>query len=121
MISSSRSAAWPIRRPPTGPAPLAVDRLLELLSERLEARLGLLAVLAELRVAVDPLLGVLRNLVSQHLLRQLDLVARGDAAIDRADDRSFDMSFYPGFDAKAARESLYNDLPSVDFSTDSTL
>jgi hypothetical protein len=43
------------------------------------------------------------------------------ARIDRikafADDRSFDLSFYPGFDAKAARESLYNDLPSVDFRT----
>ena len=34
-----------------------------------------------------------------------------------ADARSFDLSFYPGFDAKAARDSLYNDLPSVDFAT----
>ncbi len=34
-----------------------------------------------------------------------------------ADQRSFDLSYYPGMDVKAARESLYNDLPSVDFAT----
>ena len=47
--------------------------------------------------------------------------AWGAARIDRlkafADARSFDLSFYPGFDAKAARAGLYNDLPSVDFAT----
>lgn len=31
------------------------------------------------------------------------------------DDRSFDVSFYPGIDVAAARANLYNDLPPVDF------
>ena len=31
------------------------------------------------------------------------------------DDRSFDVSFYPGIDVVAARETLYNDLPAVSF------
>jgi hypothetical protein len=31
------------------------------------------------------------------------------------DDRSFDVSYYPGIDVQAARASLYNDLPSVSF------
>ncbi len=44
-------------------------------------------------------------------------IARIDKLKAFADDRSFDLSFYPGFDPKAARESLYNDLPSVDFRT----
>ena len=31
------------------------------------------------------------------------------------DDRSFDVSFYPGIDVAAARADIYNDLPAVDF------
>lgn len=31
------------------------------------------------------------------------------------DDRSFDVSYYPGFDATAARADIYNDLPPIDF------
>ncbi len=31
------------------------------------------------------------------------------------DDRSFDLSWYPGFDAVAARQNIYNDLPAVSF------
>ena len=31
------------------------------------------------------------------------------------DERSFDVSFYPGIDVVAARATLYNDLPPVDF------
>lgn len=31
------------------------------------------------------------------------------------DDRSFDVSYYPGFDAVAARANIYNDLPPIDF------
>lgn len=31
------------------------------------------------------------------------------------DDRSFDISFYQGFDPVAARDNLYNDLPAVSF------
>ena len=31
------------------------------------------------------------------------------------DDRSFDMSYYPGIDVTAARAGLYNDLPAVSF------
>ena len=33
------------------------------------------------------------------------------------DDRSFDVSYYPGIDVKAARSSLYNDLPQVSFTS----
>jgi hypothetical protein len=36
-----------------------------------------------------------------------------------ADDRSFDISYYQGFDPIAARDNLYNDLPAVSF-TDGT-
>ena len=32
-----------------------------------------------------------------------------------SDDRSFDVSYYPGIDVAAARASIYNDLPPVDF------
>ena len=31
------------------------------------------------------------------------------------DDRSFDVSWYPGIDVVALRARLYNDLPSVSF------
>jgi hypothetical protein len=31
------------------------------------------------------------------------------------DDRSFDLSWYPGFDVAKARAGIYNDLPSVSF------
>jgi hypothetical protein len=31
------------------------------------------------------------------------------------DQRSFDISYYPGFDAAAARANIYNDLPPVSF------
>ncbi len=34
-----------------------------------------------------------------------------------ADDRSFDMSYYPGIDVAAARAGIYNDLPPVSFET----
>jgi hypothetical protein len=38
------------------------------------------------------------------------------AAVRRwCDERSFDVSFYPGIDVAAARENLYNDLPAVSF------
>ena len=33
------------------------------------------------------------------------------------DDRSFDVSYYPGIDVKAARAGLYNDLPQVSFTS----
>jgi hypothetical protein len=32
-----------------------------------------------------------------------------------ADDRSFDMVWYPGMDVVAAKENIYNDLPAVSF------
>ncbi|MCL2429025.1 MAG: hypothetical protein FWD12_07310, partial [Alphaproteobacteria bacterium] len=41
--------------------------------------------------------------------------ARIAAARRFADDRSFDLSYYPGIDVRAARERLYNDLPAVSF------
>jgi len=37
------------------------------------------------------------------------------AAAKWCDDRSFDVSYYLGFDAVAARDNLYNDLPAVSF------
>src|SRR6185437_10076092 len=38
------------------------------------------------------------------------------AAVRRfCDDRSFDVSYYPGIDVEAARANLYNDLPAVSF------
>ena len=43
------------------------------------------------------------------------------AAIDQVrafcDERSFDVSYYPGIDVAAARAGIYNDLPAVDFTT----
>ena len=34
-----------------------------------------------------------------------------------ADERSFDVSWYPGMDPAAARDSIYNDLPAVSFAS----
>lgn len=34
-----------------------------------------------------------------------------------ADERSFDLSYYPGFIPASARDTLYNDLPAVDFAS----
>jgi SAM-dependent methyltransferase len=43
------------------------------------------------------------------------------AAVRRfCDDRSFDVSWYPGIDVAAARGNLYNDLPSVSFAEGTT-
>jgi hypothetical protein len=41
--------------------------------------------------------------------------ARIAAAKKFCDDRSFDISFFPGIDVAAARENIYNDLPAVSF------
>jgi hypothetical protein len=41
--------------------------------------------------------------------------ARIAAARKFCDDRSFDMSWYPGLDVKNARAAIYNDLPAVSF------
>jgi hypothetical protein len=41
--------------------------------------------------------------------------ARIDAAKKFADDRSFDMAWYPGMDVTTARDNIYNDLPAVSF------
>ncbi len=37
------------------------------------------------------------------------------AARKFCDDRSFDVSYYPGIDVEAARANIYNDLPAVSF------
>jgi hypothetical protein len=40
------------------------------------------------------------------------------AAIQKwCDQRSFDVSYYPGIDVTAARSNIYNDLPAVSFAT----
>jgi hypothetical protein len=41
--------------------------------------------------------------------------ARIEALRKWCDDRSFDVSYYPGMDVEAARANLYNDLPTVSF------
>jgi hypothetical protein len=41
--------------------------------------------------------------------------ARIAAAREFCDDRSFDMSWYPGLDVAKARADIYNDLPAVSF------
>ena len=41
--------------------------------------------------------------------------ARIASAKQFCDERSFDMSFFPGIDVSAARADIYNDLPSVSF------
>jgi hypothetical protein len=41
--------------------------------------------------------------------------ARIAAAKQFCDDRSFDMSYFPGIDVVAARAGIYNDLPAVSF------
>ncbi|WP_428535115.1 hypothetical protein [Rhodopila sp.] len=41
--------------------------------------------------------------------------ARIAAARTFCDDRSFDMSWYPGLDVAQARNNIYNDLPAVSF------
>ncbi len=46
--------------------------------------------------------------------------ARIDAVRRFCDDRSFDVSWYPGIDVAAARGKLYNDLPSVSFAEGTT-
>lgn len=43
--------------------------------------------------------------------------ARIDALRRFCDDRSFDVSWYPGIDPPALRASIYNDLPAVSFSS----
>ena len=43
--------------------------------------------------------------------------ARIAAAKKFCDDRSFDISYYPGIDVAAARAGIYNDLPAVSFSS----
>ena len=46
--------------------------------------------------------------------------ARISAVRRFCDDRSFDVSWYPGIDVTAARANLYNDLPSVSFAEGTT-
>ncbi len=46
--------------------------------------------------------------------------ARIEAVRKFCDDRSFDVSWYPGIDVAALRAKLYNDLPSVSFAEGTT-
>ena len=43
--------------------------------------------------------------------------AQIDSARAFCNDRSFDLSYYPGIDVAAARAGIYNDLPAVNFDT----
>ena len=60
---------------------------------------------------------VYRSAWSVRILVSKDPWAAGTiAAIRRfCDDRSFDLSWYPGIDVTQAKTSLYNDLPAVSF------
>ena len=43
---------------------------------------------------------------------------RGSPALRKfCDERSFDVSWYPGIDLAAARAGIYNDLPAVSFAS----
>ncbi len=53
----------------------------------------------------------LRILVSNEALG----AAQVEAAKRFCDERSFDVSYYPGMDVAAARAGIYNDLPAVNF------
>jgi hypothetical protein len=50
------------------------------------------------------------------LSRQPFDAARIAALRKWCDDRSFDVSYYPGMDPTAGRDNIYNDLPAVSFS-----
>jgi hypothetical protein len=51
------------------------------------------------------------------LSRERWSAARIAAVRKFCDDRSFDVSWYPGIDVRAARAAIYNDLPAVSFAT----
>ena len=57
-------------------------------------------------------LGRPRAAVARRLVR-----ARIAAVRKFCDDRSFDVSWYPGIDVAAARAGIYNDLPAVSFAS----
>ncbi len=72
-----------------------------------------------LRAGLDPLTHVLvyRSAWNVRILvaNQAWTAARIAAAKQFCDDRSFDVSYYPGIDVRAARAGIYNDLPAVSF------
>ena len=55
-----------------------------------------------------------RILVSPHPWSQADLAA----IRSWCDERSFDVSYYPGINVVASRANLYNDLPAISFDQD---
>jgi hypothetical protein len=60
---------------------------------------------------------VVRSAWNVRILARAQPWSAADIAAVRkwADDRSFDVSYYPGIDVIAARDSIYNDLPAVSF------
>jgi hypothetical protein len=60
---------------------------------------------------------VIRSAWNVRVLVRAQPWSAADIAVARkwADDRSFDVSYYPGIDVIAARAGIYNDLPSVSF------
>ena len=60
---------------------------------------------------------VYRSAWSVRILVSRDGWSAGNIALARkfCDDRSFDLSWYPGMDVVKSRVSLYNDLPAVSF------
>jgi hypothetical protein len=62
---------------------------------------------------------VYRSAWSARILLSNDAWNAGRIAILRklCDERSFDVSWYPGMDPAAARASIYNDLPAVSFAS----
>ncbi|HQT63873.1 MAG: hypothetical protein B7Z75_04175 [Acidocella sp. 20-57-95] len=84
-----------------------------------------LRMLATVRAALaatntpDPLAHVIiyRSAWNARILVSRDAFTQGDikTAAKWTDDRSFDISYYQGFNFTAARNNLYNDLPAVSF------
>ncbi len=60
---------------------------------------------------------VVRSAWNVRILVRAQAWTAADIATARrwADDRSFDVSYYPGIDVIAARKNIYNDLPAVSF------
>jgi hypothetical protein len=79
------------------------------------ARAGLLAAGIE-----DPAqhVAIYRSAWSVRILLSRQPIDAGRIAALRkwCDDRSFDVSYYPGMDPTAGRDNIYNDLPAVSFS-----
>src|SRR4029450_2661182 len=82
-----------MQRSPSGPPrrPLkTLARLLEAVGNLLEAGVGLVRDVADLRIAIDPLACRRRHLVAQYRLGQLDLQIAGHGEVDDGQEPKLD-------------------------------